>query len=426
MATEPTALKLPFSRRELWQWIISSTASQWVPRTTIGGVFADGLFRPRRSDASAYEVVRRYYNARPLIAIENKQPLIRITSYPYNLETPLHHLTQPITTNDAFFVRSRLAITPTGDMESYRLTIQGTVTHPLTLTLNDLKTQFEPVTITAVAQCSGNSMAFFDPPVIPGWNLTHGFMGCATWTGVRVRDLLAKAGIKADARDVIFKGADRPIINKTPVVEKSFRLSVDQTLDNDLLVAYAMNGCPLPHVNGYPVRLAAPGWYGTYWVKWLESITVTSQTFDGFWMSKAYRIPTHPVAPYTHPHETIPISRYNVKSVITSPKDGSHLNPMQPTEIIGVAFDGGKGIQAVDISVDRGRTWKQATLHRADNRYAWTLWSFAITPQPSGTLTIMSKATSTTGDTQPMQATWNPGGYQYNAIDSINLVIAPR
>ncbi len=408
MAVETSIPAIPLSRRELWQWLLSSTALTFIPH---------------HSDASVYDVVRQYYRNRPLITVEEKKPLIRITSRPLNLETPLHHLTQAITSNDTFFVRSRLALTPTDDVESYRLNIQGIVERPLELTLNDLKTQFEPVSITAVAQCAGNSMAFFNPPVIPGWNLTHGFMGCATWTGVRVRDVLAKAGIKVDARNVVFRGADRPIIDKTPLVEKSFRLAVDQTLDEDLLITYAMNGQPLPSWNGYPVRLAAPGWYATYWVKWLESITVIPKEFDGFWMSKAYRVPTHPVEPYQPHRETVPVTRYNVKSVITSPRDKDRVTPMQPIEITGVAFDAGSGIKSVDVSIAGGRAWQKAKVRPADGHYAWNLWSVTIAPKTTGKLTIMSRATSITGETQPKQATWNPGGYKYNAIDSIDLIV---
>ena len=241
---------------------------------------------------------------------------------------------------------------------------------------------------------------------------------------MRVRDILAKAGVKAYARDVVFTGADRPIIDKTPLVEKSFRLAVDQTLDEDLLVAYAMNGQPLPSWNGYPVRLAAPGWYGTYWVKWLESITLIPKEFDGFWMSQAYRVPTHPVEPYQRLRETIPVTRYNVKSVITSPRDNDRVKPMQTINITGVAFDAGNGIRSVDVSIDGGKSWQKARLRPADGHYAWNLWSITITPKTRGKLTIMSQATSITGEIQPEQAIWNPGGYKYNATDSIDLLVS--
>ena len=424
MATTTTRSTTPLSRREVWQWLLSSGALTVIPRTAGGLGLAERVLHPRHSHASAYDVVRQYYKNRPLITVEEKKPLIRITSRPHNLETPLQYLTTPLTANDAFFVRSRLALMPTDDATSYRLNIHGTVKHPLELTLNDLKTQFEPMSITAVAQCAGNSMAFFNPPVIPGWNLTHGFMGCATWTGVAVQDVLAKAGIKRGARDVVFKGADRPIINQTPRVEKSFRLAIDHTLDENLLIAYAMNGRPLPHLNGYPVRLVAPGWYGTYWVKWLESITVIPKDFEGFWMSKAYRVPTHPIAPYEPPRKTAPVSRYNVKSVITSPQDRHRVTRIQPITITGVAFDAGHGIQSVAISIDGGASWQNAALRPADDTYAWRIWSLTVTPQRTGTLTIMSRATSTDGTTQPVHAAWNPGGYMYNAIDSIDLIVS--
>ncbi len=413
----------PINKRELLQGLLSSAALKSLSGTSAGLALLEKLFSPTAAEASVYDVVRRHYGSRPLLQVDEKQPLIQITSRPYNLETPLHQLTTSLTANDALFVRSRLALTPNEDAESYRLRIQGVVTQPLELTLKDLKTQFEPVTVTAVIQCSGNSMAFFNPPVIPGWNLTHGFMGCATWTGVRVKDLLAKAGIQANARDVVFKGADRPIIEKTPHVEKSFRVGADQALDETLIIAYAMNGQPLPYWNGYPVRLAAPGWYGTYWVKWLESITVLSNDFDGFWMSKGYRVPTHPIDPYEQPRTTIPVSYNNVKSVITSPNNRYTGPPGRPIEMRGVAFDAGNGIRTVEISIDDGRTCKKAALRQADGNYAWNIWSHTIVPKTTGKLTVMSKATSRTGETQPREAIWNPGGYKYNAIDSIDLIV---
>ncbi len=415
-------MNTPINRRDLWQWLLSSTALKLLPPMAAGAVLTNSLMRPRHGNASVYDVVQQHYEHRPMITVEGKKPLIKITSRPHNLETPLHHLIHPITTNDVFFVRSRLALMPTDDTEAYRLSIHGSVERPLELTLHDLKTRFEPIDITGVAQCAGNSMAFFNPPVFPGWNLTHGFMGCATWTGVRVRDVLEKTGLKANAQDAVFKGADRPIIDKTPLVEKSFRLPIDQTLNEDLLIAYAMNGRPLPHWNGYPVRLVAPGWYGTYWVKWLESIAVIPKAFDGFWMSNAYRFPSHPVTPYEHPRKTVPITRYNVKSVITSPQNNERITLGKPIEITGVAFDAGSGIQAVSISVDGGKSWHPAKLHPPDGQYAWNIWTFITTPKKPGKFTVMSRATSTNGETQPTQALWNPGGYKYNAIDSIDLI----
>lgn len=412
----------PVFRRQLWQWVFSSKA---VVAVLGGFVVAKEVLSPRLSLASVYDTVRQHFRNRPLMTVEGKQPLIRITSRPYNLETPLHYLTTAITPNDAFFVRSRLALMPTDDAISYRLVVQGAVTHTLELTLRDLQTQFEPVSMTAVAQCSGNSMAFFSPPVIPGWNLTHGFMGCARWTGVRVQEVLAKAGLRRGARTVIFKGADRPVIDKTPLVEKSFQLSAEQTLGEDFLIAYAMNGQPLPYLNGYPVRLVAPGWYGTYWVKWLERMTVTEDDFQGFWMSQAYRVPTQRVMPYAPSGETRPIARYNVKSVITAPGDREQRPVMQPIEVTGVAFDSGVGIQSVDVSIDGGTTWQQARMRPADEKYAWHIWTAIVTPRALGVVTIMSRATSIDGTTQPVQAVWNAGGYMYNAIDSIDLIVSP-
>ena len=232
-----------------------------------------------------------------LLQLPEKVPLLMLTTRPPNFETPLRYFREDFTPNEAFYVRWHLAVVPTRvDAAAFRLTLAGHVERPLSLSLEDLRKSFEPVSVAAVNQCSGNSRSLYQPRM-PGVQWGSGAMGNARWTGVRLKDLLAKAGVKAGAVDVSFNGLDAPVLPAakdfagTPDFVKS--LSVDHAGDGEVMVAYEMNGNPLPMLNGFPLRLVVPGWYATYWVKALSEITVLDKPFDGFWMAKAYRVPKY-------------------------------------------------------------------------------------------------------------------------------------
>ncbi|MDN5849854.1 MAG: molybdopterin-dependent oxidoreductase, partial [Nitrococcus sp.] len=226
------------------------------------------------STALAEAVRRPVANGeRPLARYPQKRELRVLTTRPVEIETPMAVFNQGvITPNDAFFVRWHLADVPTRiDGRRFRIRIHGRVKQPLELTPAQLASDFEPVALTAVCQCSGNSRSFFEPRVAGGqW--TNGAMGNAHWKGVRLRDVLDKAGLASDALQVRFNGADGPPMSQTPDFMKS--LNVDMARSEDVLIAYEMNGAPLPLLNGYPVRLVVPGWYATYWVKMLADIEV--------------------------------------------------------------------------------------------------------------------------------------------------------
>ena len=365
---------------------------------------------------------------RELVKYPQKRALIRLSSRPPQLETPFAVFNEgAITPNDAFFVRYHLAGAPPArellTADAFRVQVLGKVTTPLKLSVEDLRTQFEPVEVTAVNQCSGNSRGFSQPRV-PGGQLGHGAMGNAKWKGARLKDVLEKAGLAADAKQVLFNGLDTPPAPKVPDFVKA--LDVEQALDPDLLLAYEMNGEPLPWLNGFPLRLVVPGHFGTYWVKHLHEITVVDETFKGFWMDPAYRIPDTECAaiePGTSPKHTIPISRFNVRSFITNIADGAQLRAGAEQVARGIAFDGGHGIREVLFSADDGRTWRAAELGRDLGKFSFREWTLAFTPATPGETKLRCKATNRLGQSQPLDPLWNPAGYMRNVVETVTVTV---
>ncbi len=376
-----------------------------------------------RSNAQDQSVILPFANGeRPLAAYPQKRSLIRLTTRPPGLETPFEVFNEGvITPNDAFFVRYHMANLPfTIDPEDYRLRIEGKVERPLQLTLDDLKTGFEGVELVAVNQCSGNSRAFFEPRVAGG-QLGNGAMGNARWRGVPLKAVLDKAGVQAGAKEVTFQGLDNTVLPATPAFIKS--LNIDHARDGEVMLAYAMNGEELPFLNGYPLRLVVPGYYGTYWIKHVHKITVLSEPFDGFWMQKAYRLPDndcHCIAPGTKPASTRPIGRFNVRSFITNLKDGQRVRAGMPVEVKGIAFDGGEGITDVLVSADGGTNWRSAALGTDLGKYSFRSWSLALN-LPAGSHDLSVRAINRIGQSQPVTATWNPGGYMRNIVETVRI-----
>ena len=362
---------------------------------------------------------------RDLVQYPQKRPLIRLTSRPPQLETPFSVFNESvITPNDAFFVRYHLANIPLEiDPDLYRLKISGKVNQSLELSLANIKRDFEPVELVAVNQCSGNSRGFFNPRV-PGGQLGNGAMGNARWKGVRLKDLLDKAGVSAGARQVLLDGLDKPVTGGTPDYIKS--LAIDHALDGEVMVAYEMNGEELPMLNGYPLRLVVPGHYGTYWVKHLSDIVVVDEAYTGFWVGTAYRIPDTAgacIEPGSVAKTTVPISRFNVRSFITSVVDQSVLKLGREERLRGIAFDGGAGIKEVLVSNDGGQNWKAATLGADLGRYSFREWHLPFTPSQPGRLELLVKATNRLGESQPMDALWNPAGYMRNVVEKVRVEV---
>jgi DMSO/TMAO reductase YedYZ molybdopterin-dependent catalytic subunit len=363
---------------------------------------------------------------RPLVKYPQKRPLIRLTSRPPQLETPFSVFNEGLfTPNDAFFVRYHLTNSPPAREalvpDRFRLQVKGSVKEPLTLSVAELKQRFENAEVAAVNQCSGNGRGFFQPRV-PGGQLGNGAMGCARWRGVRLKDVLQAAGLAASAKQVLFNGLDTPLLPQTPDFIKA--IDLDLALEPDLLLAWEMNGEALPWLNGFPLRLVVPGYFGTYWVKHLHEITVVDETFKGFWMDPAYRIPEEACAhiePGSAAKKTTPITRFNVRSFITSLSDGAQVKAGVAATVRGIAFDGGYGIREVVFSDDDGRTWRAAALGGDEGKYAFREWTIPFTPRQPGKYTLLVRASNRLGQSQPLEPLWNPAGYMRNVVEAMKV-----
>jgi DMSO/TMAO reductase YedYZ molybdopterin-dependent catalytic subunit len=382
-----------------------------VPRSLAGGELPIGA-----AESAAWGI------------LPGKEPLIKRTFRPPNFETPVSAFGGVITPNEQFFVRWHLAHIPQMAAETCRLRVGGeSVEHPYELTLDQLKQDFEPVELVAVCQCAGNRRGFSEPPV-PGVQWGAGAMGNARWKGARLRDVLTRAGLKADALEIVFDGADDGVIDETPDFVKS--LPLWKALDENTLIAYEMNGDALPHANGFPVRLVVPGWTGTYWVKQLISIRAVPKPETGFWMSRAYRIPKgkFPDAerfPSQEAETDAPITDMLVNSLITNIEDGQRLNAGKPTMVKGIAWDGGHGIRTVDVSLNGGRTWERAQLEPDYGRFSVRAWHHTFTPRGGAEYRLMARATDRQGRTQPFKPVFNRAGYHNNVVQRIHVEVRP-
>jgi len=367
------------------------------------------------------------YDSAALEALPGKKPLIKLSYRPPNYETPLAYFDEVFTPNDAFFVRYHLAGIPDAiDAATWKIRVGGDgATSALDLTLADLKSGFEPVEVAAVCQCSGNRRGFSEPHV-PGVQWGIGAMGNARWKGARLKDVLAKLGLRKEAVEIIVNGADGPVLDKTPDFIKSIPLW--KALEETTLVAYEMNGQPLPHFNGFPVRLVVPGWTATYWMKHLVSIEATAKPYDGFWMKSAYRIPVGKFPIVEHfqtqlTERTEPITEMVVNSIITAPRQNARLGADSPIDIRGLAWDGGYGIHRVEVSLDDGKTWRDADLGRDHGRFAFRPWSIRLAAKP-GTYRILARASNAVGQTQADALIFNPAGYHNNVMRPVTITVS--
>jgi DMSO/TMAO reductase YedYZ molybdopterin-dependent catalytic subunit len=360
------------------------------------------------------------------VAFPEKRPLIMYSDRPPLLETPREIFTSALTPNDQFFVRWHMPDIPTHiDPDTFTISVNGLVDREMKISLNDLKTDFEQVEVTAVLQCGGNSRSAFKP-IAGGIQWGSGAMGCARWKGVRLRDVLDRAGLHKDAVWVGFNGSEKSAYYETPEFIRELELS---ELDDHVILAYEMNGEDLPYLNGYPLRLVIPGYYSDSWIKMLSNITVTNKYRKLFFMDVAYRVPdneTESETPEKRFPKTKPIKKMNVKSIIGYPTKESILTHKSHVVIRGVAWDGGHGIKDVMVSTDGGETWEKTLLDDGkQGRYGYRAFRHTFKPAKYGKVKIMSKAISKLGEEQPLakEIKWNHGGYKYNGIDEVTVEV---
>ena len=341
------------------------------------------------------------------IGAESPTDLITLSPSPKDLEMPVDDFIDEITPVEHFFVRCHTTI-PQVKLAEWKLEIAGLVERPLSLTLGDLE-KFSRRESVSVLECAGNGRSFYQPPVA-GAQWRFGSVGNARWTGVRLKDVLEKAGVKLGATQLLLDGADVPFA-KMPKFQRT--LDIAKALHPDTLLAWEMNGMPLTADHGFPLRVIAPGWASDSWVKWLARIELLDHEFDGFWMKTAYRHPPMHITPGTavDPKDMIPVTDLNVKSVIARPSDWAAPGLIS---IQGVAWSNASPVTKVEVSTDGGKTWSTVKFAGKFTKYGFRKWSFGW-KATEGEYILMSRATNAAGQSQPMAPEWNPNGYLYNA-----------
>jgi DMSO/TMAO reductase YedYZ molybdopterin-dependent catalytic subunit len=358
-------------------------------------------------------------------AFPQKGQMILQRSRPPLLETPFEVFDRGVfTPNNKFFVRWHWAMIPQEiDPAAFKVAVRGHVNNALSLSMADILAM-PRVELAAVNQCSGNSRGLFQPRVAGGqWE--HGAMGNARWTGVRLRHVLDRAGVKAGAVAVRFKGLDQPVVDGAPDFIKS--LDVDHARDGEVMLAFEMNGEQLPLLKGFTLRLVVPGWYSTYWVKMLNDIEVLNAPDENYWMATAYRIPDTPhasVKPGQNGFKTVPINRMVPRSFFTNVTTNTTVKSGTAVPVGGIAFGGDCGVSRIEVSTDSGQSWEKTALDRDEGPYSFRRWSTQIAVPQSGTLRLQVRCTNTKGEVQPPQPNWNGAGFMRNVIERVELKIA--
>jgi len=362
------------------------------------------------------------------LVLQGKDGLVVLSDRPLNAETPAHLLDDDVTPNGRHFVRDnglRPEMAEAMDASGWTLTVDGEVDRPLTLTLDELKRRFRPVKLRLQLECGGNGRASFNPPV-KGNQWTVGAVGNAEWTGVRYRDLLEAAGVRKSAVYTGHYGYDMHLSRDPTKVPISRGVPITKAMEPHSIIAYEMNGQPIPKYHGFPVRTVCPGWPASTSAKWLKRIWVRDVVHDGEKMGgDSYRVPRHPVAPgaTVPPEDFVIIESMPVKSIITSPQAGRSVAGRE-LAVRGHAWAGDHAVSAVDVSIDFGATWQRARLQKAPNKYSWQTWSATLRFPGQGYYEVWSRATDDRGVAQPFTVAWNPKGYVGNAMHRSSVTVA--
>ena len=359
-------------------------------------------------------------SAEEMAAIQGKAGLTLLNDRPLNAETPPHLLDDEITPVNRHFIRNNGHPPANMDAAAWRLTIDGLVDRPLSLSIADLQREFEVITRRLLIECAGNGRAFFDPPA-RGNQWTYGAVACSEWTGVRLADVLKAAGVKSGAVYTAHEGADVHLSGNPDKKPLSRGLPMQKALQDNNLIAFRQNGAPLHPMNGAPLRLVVPGWPGSCSQKWLTRVWLRDQVHDGTKMTgMSYRVPSYPVAPgeKVAKEDFEIIEAMPVKSLITHPATLVE-STRADLEVRGHAWAGDLEIARVDISYDFGATWRQAALSAPHNAGAWQRFSARVNLPEKGYYEIWARATDSNGVSQPFAIDWNPKGYLNNGLHRV-------
>lgn len=350
-----------------------------------------------------------------------KDGLTLLNDRPVNAETPPELLDDAITPTNRHFIRNNGLPPEDADPATWSLTVDGLVDNAMELTIADLKAQFEVVTLVLTIECGGNGRAFFDPPA-KGNQWTYGAVACSEWTGVRLKDVLEKAGVQSNVVYTAHYGADGHLSGDPEKLPISRGVPIDKAMTDNILIAFEMNGEALHPMNGAPLRLVVPGWPGSCSQKWLRRIELRDQVHDGPKMTgTSYRVPAYPVAAGDEvPKEDFEIiERMPVKSLVTFPANGAEIG--KETEVRGHAWSGDRSIDNVEISVDFGATWVKAELDKPANSGAWQNFRAKVGMPVAGYYEIWARATDSAGESQPHAIDWNPKGYLNNTMHRVGV-----
>jgi len=362
--------------------------------------------------AAALPAWAREAAAKASAAAGRSADLIVRNDWPEHWETSLEALGRsPITPNDLFFVRSHFPVPPLAS-ESYRLEVAGLVRRPFKFMLADLRS-LPDVEEAHTLECAGNGRGLYHLPSTSGTQWGYGAVGNARWTGVKLGDLLRDTGLTPEAKHVWFEAADSAPLPGVPPFLRS--IPVEKALD-DVILAWRMNGEPLPRLHGGPVRVIVPGWYGMASTKWVTKVRVEATPSDNHFMAKGYRY----AYPGGDPAQAPPVEELRIKSVITSPLEGARV-PTGRLRVAGFAWTGHAGIDRVEVSPDGGGSWLPAIFASEETPFAWRRWEADVTLAARGPVTLMARATDRTGESQPAEAKPNAGGYGNSSIHRVKI-----
>lgn len=341
---------------------------------------------------------------------------------PLTGSVPAHEHDFDFTPSNRMYIRNNL-LTPLIDINNHRLVVKGLVDRELSFSVYDLSKNFKTVSMAGMLECAGSGRSNYQPKASgTPWGQTGG-MGCPKWGGVRLSDVLKAAGLKAGAAHVAGQGGDPGMVPTAAPVIRS--VPMRKAMDENTLIAWSMNDEPLPWIHGYPLRLVVPGWVGSASTKWLHTITVLDAPFKGTYMDSSYRVPRHPIQPGTKmPPDAVSAEAWPIKSMITSPAPNARFGGGQAITVRGKAWVGEGMVERVEISADEGKTWQNAQLKRAADKYAWSTFSYEFRPSRPGYVTFLARAWDDRGNAQPAIPAWNPLGYFWNGWHRVGVLVA--